>query len=76
MIKYRGSSVAETEDFPLLPSGRHGLVVATLGATAPELTYPISTERIATGVERLDTMFGRRVFSRLHRADQRGTGDG
>ena len=38
------------------------MVVATLGATAPELTYPISTERIATGVERLDTMLGGGYF--------------
>ena len=60
VIKYRGSSVAEAE-FPFVID-RHGLVVATLGATAPELIYPISTERIATGVERLDTMLGGGYF--------------
>ena len=54
VIKYRGAGVAEA-DFPFVID-RGGLVVATLGATAPELDYTIFTERVSAGVERLDTM--------------------
>ena len=54
VIKYRGAGVAEAV-FPFVID-RQGIVVATLGATAPELAYPIFTERVSTGVARLDTM--------------------
>ena len=54
VIKYRGAGVAEA-DFPYVID-RHGVVVASLGATVHELNYPIFTERISAGVERLDTM--------------------
>ncbi len=54
VVKYRGAGVAEA-DFPFVID-RNGIVVATLGATAPELQYPIFTERVSAGVTRLDTM--------------------
>jgi circadian clock protein KaiC len=50
--KYRGSGFAEGE-FPLVIS-RHGIEVSTFGPT--ELDYPVSTERLTTGVARLDAM--------------------
>lgn len=60
IIKYRGASVAEAA-FPFVID-QHGIVVTTLGATAPELRYPIFTERVSTGIERLDTMLGGGYF--------------
>jgi circadian clock protein KaiC len=52
VMKYRGSGFAEGE-FPMViaPSG---IEVATFGSA--ELDYEVSTERVSTGVPRLDTM--------------------
>lgn len=54
VVKYRGSAFAENE-FPLVISER-GIEVASIGITRRQVEYPVSTERISTGVERLDTM--------------------
>lgn len=53
VLKYRGSAFAENE-FPMV-IGRQGVEVASLGMGEPT-EYPVSTERVSTGVERLDTM--------------------
>lgn len=60
VVKYRGSAYAENE-FPLVISER-GLEVASVGIAGRELDYPVSTERISTGVERLDAMFSGGYF--------------
>ena len=60
IVKYRGTGVAEAA-FPFVIDW-HGIVVTTLGATAPLLLYPIFTERVSSGVERLDTMLGGGYF--------------
>jgi len=60
IVKYRGTGVAEAA-FPFVIDW-HGIVVTTLGATAPELQYPIFTERVSTGIARLDTMLGDGYF--------------
>ena len=52
VMKYRGSSFAEGE-FPVVISST-GLEVATFGS--PELDFEASTERVSTGIPRLDTM--------------------
>lgn len=52
VLKYRGSSFFENE-FPILISPT-GIEVSVFGQS--ELTYEVSTERISTGVPRLDTM--------------------
>jgi len=52
VIKYRGSGFKENEA-PLV-IGSAGIEVAGPGPTA--LTYPVSTERVSTGVVRLDSM--------------------
>ena len=52
VTKYRGSAFSENE-FPLIIS-RHGIRVSTFSAKS--LDEPASTERISTGVARLDTM--------------------
>lgn len=54
VLKYRGSGFAENE-FPLVISPT-GIEVATFGTA--EMAHPVSTERVSTGVERLDTMLG------------------
>ncbi len=54
VLKYRGSSFRGNE-FPFV-IGQTGIEVAAFGMDAPEVQ--VSTERISTGVERLDTMFG------------------
>jgi circadian clock protein KaiC len=51
-IKYRGSAFAEHE-YPLLID-QSGIEVATLASVEPD--SPASTERISTGIERLDAM--------------------
>jgi circadian clock protein KaiC len=50
--KYRGSSFAESE-FPMVIAST-GIEVATFGNA--DLEYDVSTERISTGIPRLDTM--------------------
>ena len=52
VLKYRGTGFAENE-FPLVISPT-GIEVSVFGQS--ELTYEVSTERISTGVPRLDTM--------------------
>lgn len=52
VMKYRGSGFAEGE-FPMIIS-RTGVQVATFGSA--ELDYDASTERVSSGVARLDTM--------------------
>lgn len=52
VLKYRGSSFFENE-FPIVISST-GVEVSVFGQS--ELTYDVSTERISTGVPRLDTM--------------------
>jgi circadian clock protein KaiC len=51
-VKYRGSAFAEHE-LPMLID-RSGVQVATLGPVEP--AYAVTTERVSTGIERLDTM--------------------
>ena len=52
VTKYRGSSFAESE-FPMVIAST-GIEVATFGHA--DLEYDVSTERVSTGVPRLDTM--------------------
>jgi circadian clock protein KaiC len=52
VLKYRGTGFAENE-FPLVISPT-GIEVSVFGQS--ELTYDVSTDRIPTGVPRLDTM--------------------
>lgn len=52
VMKYRGSGFAENE-FPLVIAPT-GIELSVFGQN--ELTYEVSTERIPTGVSRLDTM--------------------
>lgn len=54
VLKYRGSSFSANE-YPLTITSE-GIGVATYGSAT--LAYPVSTERISSGVERLDTMLG------------------
>lgn len=52
VVKYRGSSFSENE-FPMV-IGPHGIEIANIGSSEPQ--YEASTERVSTGVERLDAM--------------------
>lgn len=52
VMKYRGSGFSENE-FPLVISPT-GIEVATFGTT--EMAHDVSSERLSTGVARLDTM--------------------
>ena len=52
VMKYRGSGFAENE-FPIIISPT-GIEISTFGTSV--LNYEVSTERVSTGVERLDTM--------------------
>lgn len=52
VLKYRGTAFAENE-FPLVISPT-GIEISVFGQS--ELQYEVSTERISTGVPRLDTM--------------------
>lgn len=52
VLKYRGTGFAENE-FPLVIT-RTGIDVSVFGQS--ELAYDVSTERVSTGVPRLDTM--------------------
>jgi circadian clock protein KaiC len=53
VTKYRGSGFSENE-FPLIIS-KNGIRVSTFGA---KKTEKASTERVSTGIDRLDTMLG------------------
>jgi circadian clock protein KaiC len=54
IVKYRGSSFSANE-FPLV-IGPAGIEIATFGPD--ELDFDVSSERVPTGVERLDEMLG------------------
>ena len=54
VLKYRGTGFSENE-YPLVISG-DGIDVATFGE--PGLRHDASTERVSSGVDRLDTMLG------------------
>jgi circadian clock protein KaiC len=58
VLKYRGSSFSGNEH-PLV-IGPHGIEVATFGPD--ELDLPVSTERVPTGLARLDDMLGGGYF--------------
>lgn len=54
VLKYRGSGFAENE-FPLVITST-GIEVASIEAADTALRYPVFTERISSGIARLDTM--------------------
>lgn len=58
IVKYRGSSFSANE-FPLV-IGAEGVEIATFGPD--ELDFDVSSERVSTGVERLDDMLGGGYF--------------
>jgi len=60
IVKYRGSSHG-SDEYPFLidESGLSILPITSLG-----LDYPVSAERISTGIPKLDTMFGEKGFYR------------
>ena len=60
IIKYRGSSHG-ADEYPFLIDERG---VSILPITSLGLDYPVSTERVSTGVSKLDTMFGGKGFFR------------
>jgi circadian clock protein KaiC len=60
IVKYRGSSHG-SDEYPFLIDER-GLSI--LPITSLGLDYPVSTERIPTGVPKLDAMFGGKGFYR------------
>lgn len=60
IIKYRGSKHG-TNEYPTLidETGLSVLPISSVG-----LTYPVSTERISTGISEMDTMFGGKGYYR------------
>ena len=54
IIKYRGSRHG-TNEYPFLIEDNG---ISVLPLTSVELDYPVSSERISTGIERLDAMLG------------------
>ena len=60
IVKYRGTAHG-TNEYPFLLT-ETGLVVFPI--TALEMDYPVSTQRIPTGVARLDTMLGGQGYYR------------
>jgi circadian clock protein KaiC len=54
IVKYRGSAFEQNE-FPVV-IGSQGIEVAAVGAL--EETYPVFTDKVSSGMERLDTMLG------------------
>lgn len=60
VVKYRGTA-HETNEFPFL-IGDRGFSVFPV--TSLDMDYPVSTERISSGVPRLDTMLGGKGFYR------------
>ena len=60
VVKYRGTSHGANE-YPFLITEKG---FSVLPITSLNLDYPVSTERIPTGVERLDTMLGGQGFFR------------
>ena len=73
VVKYRGS-VHGTDEYPFLISNEG---ISVLPITTMSLTHVASTERIATGIPRLDTMLGAKGFYRgssILVSGQAGTG--
>ena len=60
IVKYRGS-LHGTNEFPFLIGGDG---ISVLPITSLGLTHEVSTERVGTGIPRLDAMLGRRGFFR------------
>jgi circadian clock protein KaiC len=60
IVKYRGSSHG-SDEYPFLIDDRG---VSILPISSLGLDYPVSTERISTGVPKLDSMLGGRGFYR------------
>ncbi len=60
IVKYRGSKHG-TNEYPTLID-EHGLSVLPISSLG--LTYPVSTERISTGIPRLDAMLGGKGYYR------------
>jgi len=60
IVKYRGSSHG-SDEYPFLIDER-GLSILPISSLG--LDYPVSTERISTGVPKLDAMFGGKGFYR------------
>ncbi|OGJ90552.1 MAG: KaiC 1 [Candidatus Raymondbacteria bacterium RifOxyA12_full_50_37] len=60
IVKYRGSKHG-TNEYPTIidENGLSVLPISSLG-----LTYPVSNDRIPTGIDRLDTMFGGKGYFR------------
>lgn len=54
VVKYRGSAHG-TNEYPTLID-EHGLTVLPISSLG--LTYPVTSERVSTGIARLDTMLG------------------
>jgi circadian clock protein KaiC len=54
IVKYRGSAFAENETPMVI--GTSGVEAASLGMA--EVDYPVSAERVSSGIEGLDTMLG------------------
>jgi len=73
VVKYRGS-IHGTDEYPFLISSDG---ISVLPITTMSLTHMASTERIATGIPRLDTMLGAKGFYRgssILVSGQAGTG--
>jgi len=60
IVKYRGSKHG-TNEYPALID-EHGLSVLPISSLG--LTYPVSTDRISTGIPRLDAMLGGKGYYR------------
>ena len=60
IVKYRGAKHG-TNEYPTLID-EHGLSVLPISSLG--LTYPVSTERISTGIPRLDAMLGGKGYYR------------
>lgn len=60
VVKYRGS-LHGTNEYPFL-IGQHGFSVMPI--TSLKLEHKVSTERISTGIKKLDEMFGGKGFYR------------
>jgi circadian clock protein KaiC len=60
VVKYRGSSHG-TNEYPTL-TDEHGLSVLPISSLG--LNYPVTDERVSTGIDRLDTMMGGKGYYR------------
>ncbi len=60
IVKYRGS-IHGTNEYPFLIEEKG---ISVLPITSIELNQPVSTQRVSTGIPRLDTMFGGKGYFR------------